>query len=259
MRKMFAKTISLMLVFTMALSLSLNAQQGYEIESDYLQEDYYEYAELTSETVVEDEGVIAEFKDLLTGLLIEREAANALGFSIEVDPYAHLRRPVDDERFTVLRELTKVMVEARYIQQSMREDLQLLPILISVFGEPNSRRDTFFIGFTSEEYFELIDFILDHTGITRDELTVGLMEIVSEQDICEIGEEYKARMEELGWSLDWPWELLGTEEVDSVDISERNWPGPRTIEMGQEIGVEVFPPSGIGPPQRFGLAAVLVF
>jgi|GEM_PF-5421198 len=166
MRNLFIKTLSLVLAFVMLMPTTFNAYQEMFTEHEYLVDSYYYVLENT----VEPAGELAEFKELVSRLFAERQSINALGFALVEEPLI----PVNDARFTTLRELNDVMAEASEIQSRARGE-SIPTIFISLFSEPSEYRDTFFIAFTSEEYFELIDLILDYTGITREELEVAVM------------------------------------------------------------------------------------
>ena len=47
-------------------------------------------------------------------------------------------------------------------------------VIISFFSEPSEWNSKFYIAFTCESYFELIDFIVEFTGISRDEIEVDI-------------------------------------------------------------------------------------
>jgi len=204
MRKLFFKTFSLAFAFTMFFPISLSAYQ------ENLSED--EIDRVTSSVVING-GSLLEFKDLVSKLITENQAVHATGFAFEEAPLI----PVNDERFTALRELNKFINEASTVQSKVR-GIDKPDIIISMFAEPNEHRDTFFIAFTNEDYFELVDFIVDFTGIAREEMEITV-------------EEYG-----FFWPVGLPTEIYELDE-DDVDISPRNVTRVLTIIPRQGIDV----------------------
>ena len=191
------KILLLALVFILTLTIAINAQQNLV----YIQEvKSQEYEDTSVENSVK-ESHLTEFMEIVSSLIIEKEAARALGVRRRLP-----NKLANDVRFYDLSELSDIIQEARTIQRKMQGNEQLLPIVIIILGEPNNRHDKFRISFSSEIYFELIDFISEFTGITKDEIEVDVRPIGyvgGGPDICE---DLRAKIEALGWSFWWEWE-----------------------------------------------------
>jgi len=181
MKNLLTKMLSLALVFTLAIPVTLDAQQNIIVEHNYLVVDYYylqeplfyEYQSMLFEYMTESDVRLVELINLVAAMIAERESVNAAGFSFEEDlPY--YAAFVYDERFTLLRVINELLHEASDIQGRTR-GYQQERIIISFFSEPNQCVDVFTIAFTSEEYLGLLDFILDYTDISRDEIEVSVI------------------------------------------------------------------------------------
>ena len=181
MRQLFAKSILLMLLLVMILSVSLNSQEGY---------DHLEYF-----VCLYIEEQIAEFKELMIDMIAMREAG-LVRLQVDICPHerlknvfaemgvdppecteyllAQIRPPARDERLYKLNEFVQLMMEVRNIQTARGGHDQKLAPLIARWWGPSDFCDMFHITFVNEEYFAVIDLILDFTGITRDELEVSV-------------------------------------------------------------------------------------
>ena len=169
---MFKKIVSLSIILCIILMPAfLFTYPDFEIE--YMPEQVVvevdENNKFYPANIIEDEnqGRVAELKELVT--MLSQEERN-VGFAAFI---RHNKISVNDERFTTLQKLNCLIHEANEIQSRARGKEP--HIIISFFSEPfKGFSNTFFIAFTSEEYFELVDFFLDYTGITRDELEVAI-------------------------------------------------------------------------------------
>jgi len=118
---------------------------------------------------------ISELKGLISMLVAERHAAHPQGVDFTLYENLHLHLDyghTPDARFILLREFDTFLFEASIIHDRAR-GIDEERIIISMFGILEEI-DKFFIVFTSEEYLGLVDFLLDFTGISKEELEVSI-------------------------------------------------------------------------------------
>jgi len=108
------------------------------------------------------ESYVAQLRELILESIEQNQGIRAFDESIEsvfVYPESYLL----EELMNITFEAGTALINARGVSAEIST-----PTIISLFAEPCAIRDTFLVGFTNEEYFELIDLVLDFTGIPEE-------------------------------------------------------------------------------------------
>jgi len=114
---------------------------------------------------------VAQLRELIITLTEQRQEYST--------SYEHLSPLYIGTESDLLRELMDITIEAGTILDNTRGYSSGVPIVISGFAEPCYIRDTFLIGFSNERYLELLDLIIDFTGIPEEMIEIMVMGIIS--------------------------------------------------------------------------------
>ena len=127
---------------------------------------------------------VSELHDLMAQLITERQAVN--NFSSDLLSDENIRSmdvvSIITARSALLLEFDALLRDASLIRNraSSHPDAPMSPInLIGVPYRNMSVDSSFVVGFTDEVYFELIDLILEFTGIDRESLDVRVTPPIS--------------------------------------------------------------------------------
>lgn len=116
---------------------------------------------------------IAQIRELIPVLEMSNQGQTTF------DAFGHgnvLEMPVRvDPRHSRLDKLSYILAEAKSIVDTARGRTDDVPFVIVAYGAPWGDNDSFTVYFASEEYLELVDILIEFTGISQDILDVGVM------------------------------------------------------------------------------------
>jgi len=123
---------------------------------------------------------ITQIQNTITELAEESRAAAGLRVDFSIYENLHLhpeyRDYMIDARSALLREFLQLALDAVIILDAAYVGQYDFPVVINMIGIPDGIiNHKFSIGFASEDYFELIDFITKFTGIEREMMDIRVI------------------------------------------------------------------------------------